>query len=143
MVLSSDQILEELQNIWPDYQWEFPKNPTWEPLPDDLLAEVIKECSLIDEFEEIPGIWECENYSGEWQARFRRLQYKWHKSGKYRPKTRNYISDVVGYKQDLLGRTKKHSKILIRLESGWILFEPQTNEVSRDYQSFYPFLGDS
>lgn len=141
MILSSDQILAELQEIYPGFEWEFPTNPYWEDLPDELFKEAIKECSLVGEFETIPGIWECENYAWEWKARFHKLQYKWYKSGKYKPKCRNWTQFSTGETTDFIGDETKHTKIIIRLESGFVLFEPQTDEVSRDYQSFIPFLG--
>lgn len=143
MILSSDQIRKELQDIWCDYQWEFPKNPCFSAIPDALFPEIMERCSIVGMFQAIPGIWECENYSGEWQSRVRRLQYEWWMSGKHKPKWRWYVSDVVGIENDFMGNAIKHSKNLIRLESGWVLVEPQTDAVSRNYQSFYPFLGEA
>lgn len=142
MILSSDKIRNELLKIWPNYQWEFPKNPYWTPMPDFMLHSVIKECS-IKYMVSIPHIWECENYSGLWQCRVEVFQYDlWH-SGKYKSQWRWYVSDVVGFETDFMGNRIEHSKNIVRLESGWILFEPQTDEVSKDFSSFVPFLGEA
>jgi len=46
MVISSDQIQNELMEIWPDYTWQFPKNPFWTAMPDSFLERAIAECSI-------------------------------------------------------------------------------------------------
>jgi len=142
MILSSDQILKELQDIWPDFKWEFPKNPFFTAMPDHMLSDVIKNCS-IKHMHIIPHIWECENYSGKWQSNVETYLYELWESGKYRPKWRWYIQDAVGFKKDFLGNLIEHSQNIIRLESGWVLFEPQTDAISKDFKSFTPFLGEA
>lgn len=141
MKISSDDILKELQDIWPDYEWEFPTNPDWEPIPDALFDEAIVECSIKGKYIIIPGIWECENFAWEWKAQFHKLQYRWYQSGEYKPQCRNWVQFSTGFTYDFMGNKINHSKIIIRRESGIILFEPQTDEISTDYKSFTPFLG--
>jgi len=142
MILSSDQILEELQEIWPDFEWEIPKNPYFTALPDEMLPDLIKVCSIKDKYHTIPGIWECENYSGKWQANAESYIYELYISGKWKPKYRPYFQDAFGKEHGLFGDTN-HSKNLIRLESGWVLFEPQTDQISRDYKSFTLIVGEA
>lgn len=141
MILSSDQIFSELQDIWPDFEWEFPKNPYFTAMPDDMLERVIMECSIKD-MVNIPHIWECENYSGRWQSNVEVFQYKLWMSGEYKPEWRWYVQDAFGIEHGLFGDVK-HSKNIARLESGWILFEPQTDVVSKDFKSFTPILGEA
>jgi len=141
-MITSNQISKELQEIWPNYKWEFPKNPAWTPMPDSMLYHVISECS-VKHMVSIPHIWECENYSGRWQSNVEVFQYELWQSDEYRPEWRWYVSDVVGIESDFMGNKIQHSKNLIRLESGWVLFEPQTDVISKDYKSFTPFLGEA
>jgi len=151
MIISSDDILKEQQEIWPDFEWEIPKNPYFTPMPDEHLKRVIKACS-IKHMVNIPGIWECENYSGRWQSNVEVFQYELFQSGEYRPdpQYRWYISDIFGIASKTFGGKGNHSKNLIRLEKGtahngklWVLFEPQTDTVSTDYESFYPVTGEA
>jgi len=142
MILTSDQILKELKEIWPEFQWEWPKNPNWTPMPDDMFPRVIEACS-VKHMVTIPGIWECENYSGRWQTNVEVFQYELWQSGAYRPACRWYIGDYTGLAQDDFGDPGSHSMNLVRLESGWVLFEPQTDKISTDFQSFIPFLGEA
>lgn len=142
MILSSDKILKELQEIYPDFEWEFPKNPYFTAMPDDMLSDVIEKCSIKDKYHIIPGIWECENYSGKWQTNVESYLYELHEAGKYQPKWRWYIQDAFGIEHGLFG-DEKHSRNLVRLESGWILFEPQTDAISRDFESFKLILGEA
>ena len=142
MILSSDQLLTELQEIYPDFEWEIPKNPYFTALPDDMLPDVIEKCSIKDKYHTIPGIWECENYSGRWQSNVESYLYELHVAGIYQPKYRWYIQDSFGIERGIFGDVE-HSKNMIRLESGWILFEPQTDMVSRDFQSFKLIVGEA
>ena len=142
MVISSDQIQNELMEIWPDYTWQFPKNPFWTAMPDSFLERAIAECS-ITHMQFIPHIWECENFSGRWQSNLWVFQYALWMSEEYKPEYRWYVSDVVGYIDDIFGGRIEHSQIIIRLESGWVLFDPQTDIVSKDLESFSPFYGDA
>jgi len=139
--LSSDQILKELKEIWHDFEWEIPKNPFFTAMPDDMLDRAIMECD-ISHMVNIPGVWECENYSGRWQSNVEVFQYKLWMSGEYKPKWRWYIQDAFGIEHNLFGDVK-HSKNIVRLESGWILFEPQTNAVSTDFKSFELIVGEA
>ena len=139
--ISSDEILKELQEIYPDFEWEIPKNPYFTPMPDKYLDRVIKECDISD-MVNIPHIWECENYSGLWQSKVEVFQYELWKSGEYKPEYRWYIQDAFGIEHGLFGDAK-HSRNLVRLESGWILFEPQTNAVSKDFKSFTLIVGEA
>ena len=142
MIFTGDQILEELKEIWPSFQWEWPKNPNFAAMPDDMFPRVIEECS-IKHMVNIPHIWECENYSGRWQSNVEVYQYKLWQSGEYRPEWRWYVGDYTGTTSDFFGDPTTHSMNLIRLESGWILFEPQTDVISKDFKSFTPFLGEA
>ena len=142
MIITSDQALKELKKIWPDFQWEWPKNPNWTAMPDKFLPRVVKECS-IRHMVNIPHIWECENYSGRWQSNVEVFQYELCQSGEYKPEWRWYIGDYTGIESDCFGNVGTHSMNLIRLESGWVLLEPQTDTISKDFYSFIPFLGEA
>jgi len=141
MILTSEQILKELKEIWPEFQWEWPKNPNFTAMPDDMLPRVIEACS-IKHMVIIPGIWECENFSGCWQSKVEVFQYDLWQLEEYRPECRWYIGDYLGVWHGVFGGGD-HSMNLIRLESGWVLFEPQTDVVSKDLILFTPIVGEA
>lgn len=89
----------------------------------------------------IPHIWECENYSGKWRTNVQTFQYDLWQSGEYRPEWRWYVMDAEGIEDGILGKGD-HSLNILRLESGIVLFEPQTDQISRDFKTFTPLVMD-
>jgi len=87
----------------------------------------------------IPNIWECENYAYRWMSNAEVFQYELYQSGEYRPKCRCMIGACMGIASDVFGNAEVHGINIVGLESGIVLFEPQTDTVSKDFHSYMPF----
>jgi hypothetical protein len=139
MIHSADQTKKEIKKIWPNFQWDFPGNPTYTDMPDDILPRVIKECS-VKNMSIIPGVWECENYARRFQTNVEVFQYNLWQSGELKLDWRWYVMSARGIEKDSFMGSGVHGLNIIRLESGLILFEPQTDIVSKDFELYEPFL---
>ena len=138
MIITSDQIRKELKDIWRDLQFIWPTNPSWPPMPDDLFPEVIEHCS-VKHMVFTPGFWECENYAYRWMSNVEVYIYELYKAGKYKYKSRPLAGACIGLQSDIFGNVGTHGLDIVRLESGWVLFEPQTDIVTKDFYSYIPF----
>lgn len=138
MIIIGEHIRKELKQIWRDLQFVWPTNPNWTPMLDEMLPRVIEHCS-VRHMVNIPHIWECENYTYRWMTNVEVFFYELHESGEYRPECRSPVGACMGFSSDIFGNAGTHAMNLIRLESGWVLFEPQTDTVSKDFYSYIPF----
>ena len=137
-MIISDQIRKELKQIWHNLRFIWPTNPNWVSMPDKLLPRVIKHCS-IRHMVNISHIWECENYAYRWMTNVEVFFYELYQSGEYKPEWRSPVGACMGIQSDVFGNAGAHGMNIIRLESGWILFEPQTDIVLKGFHSYVPF----
>jgi hypothetical protein len=137
LMISSQQLKDELRNRWPDLQWIWPTNPYWSIISNDWLDKIIENCS-VRHFKTIKGIWECENYAYQWKANVEKYQYELYDSGEYQPKWRWAVGECLGMQAGLFGGVVVHSVNVLRTEDGIKLFEPQEDKVGID--DFTPFF---
>lgn len=139
MILSSEQIKVKLKEIWPNLKFIWPTNPNW-TLVSNMWLLAIRESCLVNDYEFVDGIWECENFAHQFKANVEKYQYELHQSGGFKPTWRWAVSESIGTKRDLFGNTIIHGMNIIITETEVRVYEPQEDKFLENNNEYDPFF---
>ena len=127
--IKSEEIRGILKQTWPDLTDDriWPRDPEYKTLTISKLEEIIKACSVKDQYEYIEGGFDCDDFALQFKAAVRRYQYDEEIRNTDETNMVSWaIAECLGMR--FKGQDGNHNPNLSITDQGVIIIEPQTDE---------------